>query len=325
MSMGIVLIGGLLSSLFLTLFLVPAMYVTTNRIAVGSTIGSRAARSAGAAPERTAAAVRRRSPRVPWATERPLLKSLRTGTGTFGSTLDGGPRTRCLIHSATLVALAAAAVLSGAAAPAAAAGPVSVQVNGTREPGPGADRARGRVFVPLRGVFENLGASVVYANGVINATGRGHNVSLRIGSQQRRSTASSRPSTSRRSSSALDLRPAALRLAGARRDGELRRQQPLRRDQPNGRRGHRAAESGSRRRRTRTAKAERSRSPRAPGRGACVSSRRPRSRRRSRADRRPELVSISLDGRRDDDSTVAARLHVRAALAAAGWPAHASA
>jgi len=32
MSMGIVLIGGLLSSLFLTLFLVPATYVTTNRI-----------------------------------------------------------------------------------------------------------------------------------------------------------------------------------------------------------------------------------------------------------------------------------------------------
>lgn len=32
-SMGIVLIGGLLSSLFLTLFLVPAMYVTANRIA----------------------------------------------------------------------------------------------------------------------------------------------------------------------------------------------------------------------------------------------------------------------------------------------------
>ncbi len=33
-------------------------------------------------------------------------------------------------------------------------------------------------------MFENLGASVVYASGVINATGRGHNVSLRIGSQQ---------------------------------------------------------------------------------------------------------------------------------------------
>jgi hypothetical protein len=40
----------------------------------------------------------------------------------------------------------------------------------------------GRVFVPLRGVFERLGASVVYDNGVINASGDGHSVSLRIGS-----------------------------------------------------------------------------------------------------------------------------------------------
>jgi len=40
----------------------------------------------------------------------------------------------------------------------------------------------GRVFVPLRGVFERLGASVVYANGTINATGNGRNISLRIGS-----------------------------------------------------------------------------------------------------------------------------------------------
>jgi hypothetical protein len=40
----------------------------------------------------------------------------------------------------------------------------------------------GRVFVPLRGVFERLGASVVYDNGVINATGNGHTVSVRIGS-----------------------------------------------------------------------------------------------------------------------------------------------
>ncbi|MDB5040315.1 MAG: copper amine oxidase-like protein [Candidatus Eremiobacteraeota bacterium] len=69
--------------------------------------------------------------------------------------------------------------------PAAAAGPVSVTVNGSGinlNPAP-SERA-GRVFVPLRGVFENLGASVVYASGVINATGRGHTVSLRIGSQQ---------------------------------------------------------------------------------------------------------------------------------------------
>ena len=42
----------------------------------------------------------------------------------------------------------------------------------------------GRVFVPLRGVFEQLGASVVYSNGQINATGRGRNVSLNIGSNQ---------------------------------------------------------------------------------------------------------------------------------------------
>jgi len=42
----------------------------------------------------------------------------------------------------------------------------------------------GRVFVPLRGVFEQLGASVVYSNGQINATGRGRSVSLNIGSNQ---------------------------------------------------------------------------------------------------------------------------------------------
>ncbi len=42
----------------------------------------------------------------------------------------------------------------------------------------------GRVFVPLRGVFERLGASVVYAGGQINATGHGRNISLHIGSNQ---------------------------------------------------------------------------------------------------------------------------------------------
>jgi hypothetical protein len=42
----------------------------------------------------------------------------------------------------------------------------------------------GRVFVPLRGIFEQLGASVVYANGQINATSRGRTVSLTIGSTQ---------------------------------------------------------------------------------------------------------------------------------------------
>ena len=80
-----------------------------------------------------------------------------------------------------------AGVLLGSILPVAAlaAGPVSVTVNGqpTNLQPPPTERA-GRVFVPLRGVFEQLGATVVYANGTINATGRGHNVSLRIGSQQ---------------------------------------------------------------------------------------------------------------------------------------------
>jgi Copper amine oxidase N-terminal domain len=42
----------------------------------------------------------------------------------------------------------------------------------------------GRVFVPLRGVFERLGATVVYNNGIINATGNGRNISLQLGSNQ---------------------------------------------------------------------------------------------------------------------------------------------
>jgi hypothetical protein len=71
---------------------------------------------------------------------------------------------------------------SAALAPAAAA-TVSVVVNGRMISfdQPPIERA-GRVFVPLRGVFEHLGASVVYANGIINATGNGRNISLRIGS-----------------------------------------------------------------------------------------------------------------------------------------------
>jgi len=72
------------------------------------------------------------------------------------------------------------AAMAGAALPASA---LSVTVNGqatTFSPAP-IERA-GRVFVPLRGVFEKLGASVVYAGGVINATGNGRAISLKIGS-----------------------------------------------------------------------------------------------------------------------------------------------
>jgi Copper amine oxidase N-terminal domain len=88
--------------------------------------------------------------------------------------------TRRTAAAAVVITLATVGIV-----PVRAAGGVSVTVNGTTlnlNPPP-TERA-GRVFVPLRGVFENLGASVVYANGVINATGRGHTIQLRIGSQQ---------------------------------------------------------------------------------------------------------------------------------------------
>lgn len=85
----------------------------------------------------------------------------------------------------TGLALALAATFSFVATAPVQAATVSIQVNG--QPisfdQPPIERA-GRVFVPLRGVFERLGASVVYSNGLINAQGNGRNISLRIGSQQ---------------------------------------------------------------------------------------------------------------------------------------------
>jgi hypothetical protein len=77
---------------------------------------------------------------------------------------------------------ALAAVTFASALPAFA---LSVTVNGQAialAPPP-IERA-GRVFVPLRGVFEKLGASVVYEAGVINANGSGRTISLKIGSNQ---------------------------------------------------------------------------------------------------------------------------------------------
>ncbi len=67
----------------------------------------------------------------------------------------------------------------------AAAQTVTVTINGQSlylNPGP-IERA-GRVFVPLRGIFERLGATVVYAAGTINATKGPTTVSLHIGSTQ---------------------------------------------------------------------------------------------------------------------------------------------
>jgi hypothetical protein len=67
----------------------------------------------------------------------------------------------------------------------AAAQDVSVTLNGTAlHLNPSPQARAGRIFVPLRGIFEQLGASVVYANGVINAQGNGRSVSLHIGSTQ---------------------------------------------------------------------------------------------------------------------------------------------
>lgn len=80
-------------------------------------------------------------------------------------------------------AIAAFALCGGIAA---AQSSVAVTLNGNpMQLNPGPEVRAGRVFVPLRGVFEQLGASVVYANGRINAQkGRDHSVSLQIGSTQ---------------------------------------------------------------------------------------------------------------------------------------------
>ncbi|MBC5810289.1 MAG: copper amine oxidase N-terminal domain-containing protein, partial [Candidatus Eremiobacteraeota bacterium] len=79
-----------------------------------------------------------------------------------------------------VVAAAAVAASLLVAGPALA---VTVQVNGqTANLNPAPIMRAGRVLVPLRGVFEQLGATVVYQNGSINATGNNRTVSLRIGS-----------------------------------------------------------------------------------------------------------------------------------------------
>jgi len=83
-----------------------------------------------------------------------------------------------------ILALAGAVLALGLGAPAGAQ-EVGITINGNPvNVSPAPINQAGRVFVPLRGVFENLGASVVYDNGLINATGDGHTISLNIGSTQ---------------------------------------------------------------------------------------------------------------------------------------------
>ncbi|MFZ0032921.1 MAG: stalk domain-containing protein [Candidatus Cybelea sp.] len=69
--------------------------------------------------------------------------------------------------------------------PAVVAQTVTVKLNGrplSLNPAPIV--REGRVFVPLRGVFEQMGASVVYSAGTINATKQNTTVQLRVGSTQ---------------------------------------------------------------------------------------------------------------------------------------------
>jgi hypothetical protein len=95
--------------------------------------------------------------------------------------------TNTIAHRTALAAFASismCAMLVGAQ-PAFGQSTVAVVVNGQQMQfnQPPVERS-GRVFVPLRGVFERLGATVVYDNGNINATGNGRNISLRLGSNQ---------------------------------------------------------------------------------------------------------------------------------------------
>jgi hypothetical protein len=85
--------------------------------------------------------------------------------------------------SAAIALVLCGSLVTGPIATRAAA--INVAVNGQYMSfdQPPIERA-GRVFVPLRGIFERLGASVVYSGGVVNATGNGRNISLRIGSTQ---------------------------------------------------------------------------------------------------------------------------------------------
>ncbi|MDQ2907967.1 MAG: copper amine oxidase N-terminal domain-containing protein [Candidatus Eremiobacteraeota bacterium] len=86
----------------------------------------------------------------------------------------------------------AVAALFGTMLPAFA---LSVQINGSPvNLNPPPITRAGRVFVPLRGIFQRLGASVVYQNGTINATGANNRtVSLHIGSTQATVNGNSQP------------------------------------------------------------------------------------------------------------------------------------
>jgi Copper amine oxidase N-terminal domain len=87
--------------------------------------------------------------------------------------------------SPVLSAITAVVFITGSVTVPALAQSVNVTLNGAPVAlNPAPQTRAGRVFVPLRGIFENLGATVVYSNGVINAQGNGRAISLHIGSTQ---------------------------------------------------------------------------------------------------------------------------------------------
>ncbi|MGB8964367.1 MAG: copper amine oxidase N-terminal domain-containing protein [Candidatus Cybelea sp.] len=91
-------------------------------------------------------------------------------------------------------ALITALVVVTSSPPIAVAQTVTVKLNG--QPlylNPAPIEREGRVFVPLRGVFEHMGASVVYSAGTINATKQNTTVQLRVGSTQ--ATVNGQPQT----------------------------------------------------------------------------------------------------------------------------------
>lgn len=89
-------------------------------------------------------------------------------------------RLRQMLVAYSLVTAVAGTLACGATA---VAQSVSVTLNGTPlSVNPAPQERAGRIFVPLRGIFEQLGASVVYEKGVINAQGNGRSIMLHIGS-----------------------------------------------------------------------------------------------------------------------------------------------
>jgi hypothetical protein len=92
-------------------------------------------------------------------------------------------RSLTISRALPLVAVALCLAFTGHAAMAQADTSASVVIDGRQIPmNPQAILREGSVFVPVRGVFENMGASVVFSNGRITAHGkRGETITMTVG------------------------------------------------------------------------------------------------------------------------------------------------